>query len=50
MSKSMKILLEQYIARLQEIYGSHLRKVILYGRGCFVWSSLIRMWVKEKEE
>lgn len=31
MSQSMKTLLEQYISRIQEIYGSHLRKVILYG-------------------
>ena len=31
MAQSMKILMEQYIAQVQEIYGSHLRKVILYG-------------------
>lgn len=31
MSQSMKTLMEQYIAQIQRIYGSHLRKVILYG-------------------
>lgn len=31
MSQSMKTLMEQYIAQIQKIYGSHLRKVILYG-------------------
>ena len=31
MSQSMKILMKQYIAQVLEIYGSHLRKVILYG-------------------
>lgn len=31
MSQSMKTLMEQYIAQVQGIYGSHLRKVILYG-------------------
>lgn len=27
----MKLLIEQYIAEIKKIYGSHLRKVILYG-------------------
>lgn len=31
MPQSMKTLMERYIAQVQEIYGSHLRKVILYG-------------------
>lgn len=31
MSQNMRNLLLQYIAQLQSIYGSHLRKVILYG-------------------
>ena len=31
MSQSMKTLMEQYISQVQQIYGSHLRKVILYG-------------------
>lgn len=31
MPQSMKTLVEQYIAQVQGIYGSHLRKVILYG-------------------
>lgn len=31
MSQLMKTLMEQYIVQVQEIYGSHLRKVILYG-------------------
>lgn len=31
MPQSMKTLMEQYVAQIQGIYGSHLRKVILYG-------------------
>lgn len=31
MSQSMRTLMEQYIEQVQGIYGSHLRKVILYG-------------------
>lgn len=31
MSQSMRTLMEQYIVCVQGIYGSHLRKVILYG-------------------
>ena len=31
MPQSMKTLMEQYIEQVQEIYGSHLRKIILYG-------------------
>lgn len=31
MSKTIEKLIEQYIAEVQKIYGTHLRKVILYG-------------------
>lgn len=31
MSRSMMTLMGQYVAQVQKIYGSHLRKVILYG-------------------
>ena len=31
MLQSMNTLMEQYIVQVQKIYGSHLRKVILYG-------------------
>ena len=31
MPQSMDTLMKQYIAQVREIYGSHLRKVILYG-------------------
>lgn len=31
MSQRMRSLLEQYLVQIQKIYGSHLRKVILYG-------------------
>ena len=31
MPQSMNNLLQQYIAHVQKIYGSHLQKVILYG-------------------
>lgn len=31
MSQTMRILIERYIAEVKMIYGSHLRKVILYG-------------------
>lgn len=31
MPQSMRTLMEQYIVQVQGIYGSHLRKVILYG-------------------
>lgn len=31
MSKTMERLIEQYISEVQKIYGTHLRKIILYG-------------------
>lgn len=31
MSQSIKCLIEQYIAEIQKLYGSHLRQIILYG-------------------
>ncbi len=31
MQQSVKDLMEQYVVEVQKIYGSHLRKVILYG-------------------
>jgi hypothetical protein len=31
MPQMMRSLLEQYISEIKKIYGSHLRKVILYG-------------------
>lgn len=31
MSQTMQSLIEQYIAEIKKIYGTHLRKVILYG-------------------
>lgn len=31
MSQLMKTLMERYVEQVQEIYGSHLRKIILYG-------------------
>lgn len=31
MSQSMKDLIEEYILELKKIYGTHLRKIILYG-------------------
>lgn len=31
MSQSIQCLIEQYIAEIQKIYGSHLRQIILYG-------------------
>ena len=42
MSRSMMTLMGQYVAQVQKIYGSHLRKVILYGsyaRGDFEQNS-----------
>lgn len=31
MPQTMQSLIEQYIAEIKKIYGTHLRKVILYG-------------------
>lgn len=31
MPQSMKSVIEQYIAEIKKIYGTHLRKIILYG-------------------
>lgn len=31
MPQTMNVLIEQYISEIKKIYGSHLRKVILYG-------------------
>lgn len=31
MPQSMKSLIEQYIAEIKKIYGTHLSKIILYG-------------------
>lgn len=40
MPQTMQSLIEQYVSSIHEIYGSHLRQVILYGsyaRGDFKW-------------
>ena len=31
MPKTMRILIEQYISEVKKIYGTHLRRIILYG-------------------